>query len=685
MNITTKDVVEFNAIVSRHIVDGAQYILDDEATAEDNSKFEAEYVGKQPSICSAKEANILEGRMDMESLKSTMGEQFYNYEVMRVVGCSTYAIFHGIQESTGNIARSDALKSDIRNLHRIGDPSAYGDVISGDIGGAKDMYAIKTAKTESGETDLTHELAIALLRINSMRKLVPNMAMVYAGTRCSPPIVNEAGVVTSFCSAGAGPDVVPYVIYENIYPSESFNSVITKCSMKKFLSLLIQVCKTTDIASKAIGYTHYDSHGGNWLDRKINVNGVTDGPRGEFLIPYTDFKTNKVSYVLADSVATVIDYGMATVDYEDRRLGSHDVGLQAYGVIQGPWPLHDIYKLFMFLANKLVSSKSNPSILAKMRKIFTFFNKTESLEAALIGQREMYFFLPPTQDTVVYTIQDFLDHLGSVCDLSEVLFDKPGNIPVLECTTCSTFLGTVNGAYIRNPQPTDFLEFYDMASGMGSSSKKDYDAMVTEFDYRKASVEFKAKITASMNKITANLADIKINGPVLPYAIDARSLATPTILKPMTDSYSLLFDTISHYEDVETWIKIGKSVAILYADEDMLSFLNASGQALEKTNKQIQGHIDRGRTNYKKMYPILVSSEWGMYSDKYWWYVSRSGDIVHLVNRFKEDKERLFREERLPSTLIQSKINRTVSTRPPTRQVKLERDQAGKPVGIAVK
>ncbi len=650
MDITTKDIKIFNDTVILDIRDNTSYIVKSEDRAIENMKIETDAVGRQPSICSAKEAKILENKVDMNELKSVMGEQFYNYQVMRAVGCSLYATFHGIQAHTGNIAHVAMLKDNIRNLHRIGSESAFGYAITGDIDEVSGMYVVKTPRTKEASLDLTHELFVGLFGTNRLRKVIPNMAMIMGGFKCSEPIFNENKEVTSFCAENAGPDTIPYVIYENITPAESFNTVITKITKKKFLSLYLQVAFATHIGSELIGYTHYDSHSENWLIRTVNVPGVTD--KGPFCIPYTNYKTKKVSYIVSDTIATAIDYGMTTIEHNGRNIGPYEVSLQAYGVIDGPWPLHDLYKLLMFLAQTLILSNKNSEVLSEMRKIFRFFNKTETLENAVRDQRKFYYFLPAVQETAQYNVMDLIDYIAQVCDVRNVMLDNPQSHPVLECTQCYTFLGTIRGAYIKTPKPETLLEFYDLASHLGGSSKISYDELVSSFDYAKAANDFKSKVDASMKIISKILSDVRINAPILPQQLTARKLASPTILNPMSISYTKLFEVVSHYEDIETWLKVGMAIAILYSDENLIGFINDIRNNMKKYNEIIIKHIERSRNNYRKILPIVDSAKWDIYTGRYPWYRSRSGDIVHMVNRFNEDTRELFTEERLPSTLI---------------------------------
>lgn len=428
MNFTTTDINNYRSAIRQNlelrnklaqkinngsldnIPPGVLYILRVEEENQYNKEMETEALNNKSSICSPKLSHKLEGVVDFESLESTMGEQFTNYNAMRAVGCSVYSTFHGIPEASGNIAKLAHLKDSVRNLHKFGSESVNGYVLTGELDDASNMYVIKTPRTDDAEADLLHETFVGLFGTNKIRKELPNLALIYGGFKCSKAIINhETNEVESYCYSS--PNQVPYVIYENITPSKSFDDVIRTCTVAEFHSLYLQVLFSTYIASELIGYTHYDAHTGNWLVRKVKVSGVSDGNKSKFCIPYTDPITKHVSYIVADSVATAIDFGMTSITYKGRNIGCSSIGLEEYGITSDPWPLHDAYKLLMFSALALIQSKTNERLVVELKKIFRFFNKTERLEDAVNLQRKSYYSLPKTNKTSDYGIIDLINHI----------------------------------------------------------------------------------------------------------------------------------------------------------------------------------------------------------------------------------------------------------------------------------
>jgi hypothetical protein len=682
MNFTTKDIDQYRDQTRKDIYNNAPYILQAEEEIERNRDIEIRALGTKSSICSPKLSGKIAGNMDFGKLESEMGEQFMNYDAMRAIGCSVYATFHGIPESSGDIAKLAHLKDSIRNLHKFGSESVNGYALTGEIDDAKDMFVIKTPRTKEAEEDLLHETFVGLFGINKMRKEgIPNMAMIFGGLKCSKVVINqETNEVESYCAPS--PNVIPYVIYENISPSKSFDAVIRTCTISEFHSLYMQVLLATYIGSVLIGYTHYDAHTGNWLVRKINVSGITDvrGAGGKFCIPYKDPITKKVLYVVADSVATAIDFGMTSINYKGTDIGSSMVELEEYGITSGPWPLHDAYKLLMFSALALITSKINDKVLNEIRKIFRFFNGKETLEDAVKLQRKSYYSLPKTDKTAKFSILDLIIHIRENCNVSDILLDNPSPLyPILECTTCSTFVGTMKNGYIKNPHPKDFFEFYDFASHYGSISKETYDNMVMEFDYDSAFKNFQNKVEddiSTMNKLILAKQQIR-----LPTPLNARQLANPNVEKVLRGAYTNLIGAISRYEDINLWLKVGMSVVILFQDDIGAEYINGKRDELKSSENKIKARIAELREIYGKIKPIIEASEWDIYNAKYPWYAS-SGEIIYLRDRFEESSRDLFAENRLPSTLV-----RTVKqgVLPQRRQVELHKNSSGEPVKVVVK
>lgn len=700
MNVTTEDILSYIRNVGTEIKSRTPRIEAIEADNQSAEQFQMNAVAARASVCSPKLAEALEGNVDMTKLKSEMGDQFLNYDFMRAVGCSVYSTFHGISEATDNIARLTALKNDVRNLHQFGGKSAYGYALTGELSGAKDFFVVKTARGKEAEEDLLHELFVAIVALNELREVMAHFAMVFGGFKCPKAVIDEAtGTVASYCGTIVGQ--VPYIIYEKIAPSESLEAAIPKCTVQQFFSLLFQHLFATHIAAELVGYTHYDCHLQNCLVREVSVDGI----EGKFCIPYVDPRTKQEWFVEADRVITFIDYGMASVNYQGRAVGSGNIKLERYGVHSGAWPLHDAYKTICSMIYILSNGqgKTNAPVLNELVKIFKFFNKTEDPISAVKRQAELrtFFSLPKMAKTEKYGMLDLISHILTVCDVGGVVTDEPAH-PILECTSCHSFAAVVEGAYIKDPQPKNVFDFYNVATHYGRTSKISYDRLVNNFKatYPSAIAEFKKQVLESVKELRVEL-EHKF-APKLPGTITARTLADKKLYADIQEAYYHIVAAIAHYEDVRTWLSVGNAVAIIYSDRDAIAFINKQRNAISDPRDEIVAKIDTMKNLYYTFLPILSSPEWDRHAAARPWYRVNSGEIVHLRDRFNQiDKKNLFVEQRLPSTIVEGdvQLNKKTATRPPLRQrvaptgvtvlppnrrVTLRRDNQGAPTKIEV-
>lgn len=700
MNVTTADIMAFRKTVSNDLTayydyldrkeegdrnailpQRAGYIQEIDQENEAALTMQIDALSKKASVCTPGLADKLEGHVNTKKLASEMGDNFLSYSFMRAVACSVGSTFRGLSEKTSNIAHLTALKDSVRNLHKIGEESAFGYVFTGTIGGASDLFVVKTARDEDAQADLKHELFAAIMVLNELRKILPHWAMYFAGVECPEAVIDhKTGTVTSYC--GVTPGQVPYAICENITPSKSFGSVVMTCSVPQFYELLFQHLFATHIGAELVGYTHYDCHPGNCLVRKVQIDGIKD----KFCIPYVvNQKTKETWYVRASQILTFIDFGMTSVTYQGVQIGAGQIDLEEFGVAAGPWGLHDAYKLLGFVAHDLIRKNANPKVLEEVRKIFTFFNKTETLEAAIKKQYDFrcFFSLPKMQSIEHFTVLDLISHIMRVGDIGDVVTRQPEH-PVLECTSCYSFAATIEGAYVRDPKPTSFLDFYETAKHLGETSKVAYDRLISSFDYTKAATDFKKRVGEATIAMELNLKHEHL--PVLTQRPTPADLANKATYKEAQEAYTQLVSAVSYYEDLRVWLAMGNAVAILYGDRDMISFINKERSILADTHDIITARINEIREFYRKISSVVSSSAWDEYNNRYPWYTVNSGIVISLKDKFtKADENDKFIEQRLPSALVRPVAAVATGAVPVRRRVAVLRNADGVPTGLAVR
>jgi len=591
---------------------------------------------------------VLQKNPDPVVLKEIMTDNFFDYEAMKAVGCSVYSVFIGIAEESGNVAKMLSLKDTIKNLHKFGSASAYGHALTGGLKDTKDLYVLKTPVSEGTAQDSLHELFIGLLVMNNMRKYCPNFVFTYGGFRCaSPQIDPKTKEVKSWCMPH---DVkIPYVIYEPITPSMSFGTYVEKCSIPQFYSLWFQFLFSTDIASEKFGWTHYDAHDGNFLVEEIDVAGL--GKR--FSIPYPT-RGGKSLYVASERRLVAIDFGQSTVNYNGRAHTMRDKGLRAYGMRNGPHPLHDVYKLLMFLGASTKRANNMP-VYRELEKLFRFFNDSETFASCLESQspQKGYYYILPALDWILnYNIGNVIAYAESIWDVSNIVTTEP-NFNVLECTSCYTFAGVLkeSGTFSKNfvTSAHSFADFYDVATYLSKYAIDHYEELVKSFDYQKAKKDFVASIVKEI-EVVQRLKNFE-QATVLPGNI--RALATAAAEKSHAQSQLNLYELVSAYEDVELMAKIGINVATIFQDAALIKEIKDYRLIIKNSEPAIRKQISQANLNYQKIHEIITMPKWlYTYERAFPWYSNAAGNVVGLKSRFNKDVNDLFVETRLPAVLL---------------------------------
>lgn len=651
IDVTTEDMLNSRNAVLRDIKTKPNRARELESKFARHSALEQDYIETKASVCSVgrhavdeKMLQLIPDKTSYPDLKQILDSQFYNAEVMNAVGCSVYANFYGAIPEKNNLSHIFHVKDAVTNLHRFGDESVSGYALTGELKDTKDMYVIKTPRTEDAILDLQHELFVGLFGTNSLRKYIPNFAYVYGGLKCSSPIVGKDGKVASWCDPHTK-SKVPYVLYESISPSVSFKTFVQTCNVRDFHSYFCQFLLASDIANDSIGWTHYDSHHGNWLIRTVNVPGLSK----EFSIPYST-KSGKTLYVSSKGIATAIDYGQATINYQGEDFGAPLLFLRAYGVKDGKFPLHDAYKLLMFLGGSALAARNVP-VYRELEKLFHFFNKEESFEYAIKNQgpnQDLYYALPAFSDLVNLRMSDLLNYARKVWDLSKVLSEKPQH-DILHCTSCYTFRGVLKetGTFADKPTAETFAQFYDLAIYLNSHSVDDYDDLVSRFDYKKAKKEFLSELDGLVQNIE------RLSGVVSNKQYTIATLPTNLAMREIANAHKTAFSLVADFEKADTMCKIGLSMSKLFHDKDLDRQCLNYRSILDKSKTGIGRQIDYLNDVYVVIHQLLSSGEWrNKYSKAFAWYETSSGDIVGLKMRFRQDISKLFTEMRLPSSII---------------------------------
>lgn len=352
------------------------------ATADESRRVSEEKAISELKDCS--ELNALK-LPSWNSLINVIGEYWYSYAAMQEVACAlrTFVQIGGLSPT---------------NIHvrfKLEKLTAIGSGATGKVYMSRDGHlAVKTSLALDDNENLTHEYYLATRCLNSLRREIPNFAMILARFNCSLPITAPDSTAVGYCRSNvnsrAGTTVSwtdpkyakspQHLIYENVTPNKSFEEYISKVKPDVLLSAFYQIVLALNTAYSKCKFTHYDLNRRNIVVRLLpSVD--------SFFIPYYHPRRGKV-LCIADAIMTIIDYGYSYIETATiTKAGSAPVierrgvtGLTNYSIFPDkPFPAHDTYKLVIVIAQYLsaINPKYKSEQLDICRRILRFFTDLE--------------------------------------------------------------------------------------------------------------------------------------------------------------------------------------------------------------------------------------------------------------------------------------------------------------------
>jgi len=642
MNSTSRDYEIFLQDVTKNFLKNKPVFEAAEEQARRKAIMELELIERHSSACpvyAQSEYRINISSLDEEGIKSAMGEQFYNPEVMKAAACAIDAIFYGIPDSQGTISLNEAIRNYLTDLKTLSS-GIQGVTAKAQIKDVNDMCVVKFPK-HGADDDLRHELFVTTVNggINSLREGedgVPNFAYVFGGLRGPMPAVDpDTKQIVSWFS-DMEPTSVPYILMENISPAVNGVEYIKTATVKQALSMYFQAIFALNYAHRKIDFTHYDAHNENLLMRDISKSGMGSN----FVIPYTTANGN-VFYVWADRVATFIDFGMAGIRHGGTYFGIPQVKwIRNAQYNDHSWPLHDAYKLLMFLIMDAQEAGNRP-VMNELAKIFRFFNKTEDpFKVALFkpsgdktSQWYHRFSLPYTDKNTQFTLTDLLRYMFGAVDHKGVVFKTPPTgVKVLECNQCYTFnsISQTIGAENSIPQPKTFFEFYDVGNYIHNRNPDDYEVMSSNFDYETARQQWYTEIDDYKNQARDLRAGAqRVNLAVFPVL----RLGT---LKLVQSSYKNIYSLVRILESMLTHLKVARWMSLSFDDQQLAQDVVHIRKEVLAYNGVLCELIGNAVDNYVIIEQTLHTPEWKeavARNSKLRWYGESAGDIMALQNR----------------------------------------------------
>ena len=284
---------------------------------------------------------------------------------------------------------NEKIKHQINKLELF-DSGAYGYAIKAYVEDDP-LFIIKTPKNSSN--DCLHESFIGLYGTNKLRKYIPNFSYVYGFIKSTVPMIYKNKIIT-WCDCPSRS--YNYIVYENINPSVKLNEYIKTCNGKQFLNIYLQVVLSLMLADKLIGFTHYDLNHNNILIRQLEE---------PITIEYEKYK------IKTNVIATIIDYGMSLIKYNNEYYGVRSNTTRSYGIYDNiTYIMQDCYRLLMSCI--IISHDSdNNKVFGECKKIFKFFtsdNSYKNIVKSIKEQSKCYFAIPMYN----FNMENFVQHIG---------------------------------------------------------------------------------------------------------------------------------------------------------------------------------------------------------------------------------------------------------------------------------
>lgn len=314
--------------------------------------------------------------IDEKSVSDIFNTRYTNYKTLKYLKDMFGSIFkkHVMYKDKNGISILDkSIQSILSSLKYVSNQGKNGYALLSNFKSASDMLVIKTAKNNNNSILL--EYFIGAYGTNKLRYEIPNFSYILGIFKCNNLSESRPGIISSsLCSRTYDPKDEKtqdsesyYVLYEKIEGitlAKYIASMNTEEDYEFFISYILQIALSLEIAQRKIDFVHYDLHPDNIILRKLN--GVEN----------IQYNIDDVSYsVKTNAIATIIDYGMSRISKDGLYYGSsmifEEFGIETWKFQRG----YDIYKLMFFCFNDIYFR--NPKLVKKFFEILDYFKNID--------------------------------------------------------------------------------------------------------------------------------------------------------------------------------------------------------------------------------------------------------------------------------------------------------------------
>lgn len=320
-----------------------------------------------------------------------------------------------------------------------------------------DLIVLKRDFSDGKYEDALHEYFVTSLFTNKLRQYIPNFAYCYGAFKLNPSKLNAPNREVSFKNN------MDYVLYENINGIK-MSKALSTCSKIEYITWIIQIVLSLDIAVLQFRFTHYNLHTDNILIKSISDHSQN---RNKYYIPY--YYMNNTWVVETKSIATIINFDMSHVKYSPVNgdvveKGQHfgPIGYNKMGIYSNePRPFYDLYKLLMWSLRIL--NKRNYKVYQECRNIAIFFGfeNGDQLENALDSEEKYgYIYSVDVSDMERSTsLSDFVDLMFDLYpEMNNIMKLKDSkSLEILDCDNLHDGLCQVKTNIINTEDLTSLL------------------------------------------------------------------------------------------------------------------------------------------------------------------------------------------------------------------------------------
>lgn len=596
MNLNTADVMDFFDRMGNNGEENKKA----ELLTKSQRKKEKQILSKY-SFCPSSDIKDKLSNLKPKELNKMITNDFDKSVVMEEVGCIIGNIDEdviGYKDRTQRITldSSTRLNKWFTNPKQIGADSVAGIAVLADMKGSKAV--IKEPRNPKDE-DVIHEIFVSIMGTNLLRRSIPNFAYVYSHFLCTPSVIDDSTKqVTSFC--GEGDTKVLHTVYEAIAPATDAFKIAQTQNLLQYLSMIMQIALALQVAYETIDFQHGDLHGENVLFRDVSeqLRGRYDYGNDpvEFYIPY-ETKAGKF-YLLANGVATIIDFGRSSIKHQGELYGLNEPGVLSSW--DKSYPIADLFRFFTFtLRYALHSHVNDQAWISTSIKLIKFFypsvtNAKQLAEVIDVCDRT-YGFIPyqPNIQPI-----DFVMHFKKVApELFNIIITKqrPNELPILGCdetTGCPVKHKVEETLGLTSPPTANTIfDFFTVKSVNPKS--------LANFNYIKAMKQHYTEYKALLAEIE------EVNN--LPFFDEKPDYEVFDIekFKSIKKTFNKIITLRTKFHLVENYLAIGENVAYEYKDMNTVKYFKSQLSNYRKLRNILDQHLDDAQRYIKNIEGLI--------------------------------------------------------------------------------